>query len=305
MSEDIYIPRIASVESGIQRPLWSVMIPTYNCANYLRETLESVLSQDPGPEYMQIEVIDDCSTKDDPEKVVWEVGRGRVDFSRQWENVGATKNFNTCVSRSTGRLIHILHGDDIVFPDFYKKISECFEIDDNIGAVVTRAIIINENSAWISINELLTSYEGIINDFLSDIYIKSFILTPGIVIRRSIYEHIGGFNENLSHTTDWEMWIRAALNSKIYYIPHPLSGYRVHSLSDTSKLTTKAENIREIRKAIFIARDYVPKEISDRLTNKALQVTSSYSMMFLKKYAQEGKVISVVAHSVEAIRTYV
>ena len=47
------------------RPLWSVMIPTYNPRpDYLEETLHSVLQQDPGPEQMQIEVIDDRSTDD-------------------------------------------------------------------------------------------------------------------------------------------------------------------------------------------------------------------------------------------------
>ena len=62
---------------GVHRPTWSVMIPTYNCAALLRETLKGVLAQDPGPERMQIEVIDDASTKDDPEAVVREQGRPR------------------------------------------------------------------------------------------------------------------------------------------------------------------------------------------------------------------------------------
>jgi glycosyltransferase involved in cell wall biosynthesis len=60
---------IPLVADGIVRPRWSVMIPTHNCARYLRETLTSVLAQDPGPDVMQIEVVDDHSTKDDPEQV--------------------------------------------------------------------------------------------------------------------------------------------------------------------------------------------------------------------------------------------
>ena len=52
------VPRIAPVPAGVRRPRWSVMIPTFNCAKYLRETLGSVLAQDPGPERMQIEVVD-------------------------------------------------------------------------------------------------------------------------------------------------------------------------------------------------------------------------------------------------------
>ena len=66
--EDVFIhrARILPVPEGTPRPVWSVMIPTYNCAKYLRETLVSVLAQDPGPEQMQIEVVDDYSTKDEP-----------------------------------------------------------------------------------------------------------------------------------------------------------------------------------------------------------------------------------------------
>ena len=104
--------RIEPVDSALARPVWSVMIPTYHCARYLGETLRSVLAQDPGPDAMQIEVVDDHSTQDDPESVVREVGRGRVGFFRQPANVGITRNFATCITRSRGRLVHLLHGDD-------------------------------------------------------------------------------------------------------------------------------------------------------------------------------------------------
>jgi glycosyltransferase involved in cell wall biosynthesis len=83
------------MSAGIARPLWSVMIPTYNCAHFLRRTLESVLDQDPGPDFMQIEVVDDCSTADDPRTVVDQIGCGRVGFYRKPQNEGAIKNVNT------------------------------------------------------------------------------------------------------------------------------------------------------------------------------------------------------------------
>ena len=69
-------PRCGAPIAGAPRPRWSVMIPTYNCARYLEATLRSVLTQDPGPEAMQIEVVDDHSTADDPEDVVTRLGGG-------------------------------------------------------------------------------------------------------------------------------------------------------------------------------------------------------------------------------------
>src|SRR5918912_1129900 len=107
-----YRVEILPVPEGTVRPFWSVMIPTYHCARFLRQTLESVLAQDPGSESMQIEVVDDGSTLDDPEKVVKDVGQGRVAFYRQPQNVGHTKNFETCLKRARGKVVHLMHGDD-------------------------------------------------------------------------------------------------------------------------------------------------------------------------------------------------
>src|SRR6266404_6785487 len=93
-------PAIAPVQDGVHRPLWSVMIPAFNCAKYLQQTLESVLAQDQGSDQMQIEVVDDCSTTDDPKAVVEEVGKGRVAFHRKPKNEGAITNFNACIQRT-------------------------------------------------------------------------------------------------------------------------------------------------------------------------------------------------------------
>lgn len=60
-------PTVAPLAPSAERPFWSVMIPIYNCReDYLRETLGSVIRQDPGVEHMQIEVLDNCSTIGDP-----------------------------------------------------------------------------------------------------------------------------------------------------------------------------------------------------------------------------------------------
>src|SRR6476469_290020 len=109
-------PVIYKVQDQKDRPLWSVMIPTYNCTKYLRQTLESVLCQDQGPGKMQIEVVDDYSSDGDVAAVVQEVGRGRVSFFQQKENKGHIRNFETCINRSEGHLMHLLHGDDLVKP---------------------------------------------------------------------------------------------------------------------------------------------------------------------------------------------
>jgi glycosyltransferase involved in cell wall biosynthesis len=94
--------RRAPVSEGVHRPLWSVMIPTFHCVRFLHQTLESVLAQDPGPELMQIEVIDDHSTRDDSESVVWAVAGEPARFFRQPKNLGHTRNCETSLQRARG-----------------------------------------------------------------------------------------------------------------------------------------------------------------------------------------------------------
>ena len=62
-------PPIGPVREGVERPFWSVMIPTYNASDMLEKALRSVLDQDPGIERMQIAVVDDCSPNGEAERI--------------------------------------------------------------------------------------------------------------------------------------------------------------------------------------------------------------------------------------------
>ena len=81
------------------------MIPTYNCARYLGETLRSVLAQDPGPDAMDIVVVDDASS-DDPASVVEDLGRGRIQFYRQARNLGLPNRSLAGLPRQTHPMGH-------------------------------------------------------------------------------------------------------------------------------------------------------------------------------------------------------
>jgi glycosyltransferase involved in cell wall biosynthesis len=252
------------------RPLWSVMIPTYNCANYLRETLASVLKQDPGPEIMQIEVVDDYSTQDDPEAVVEELGRGRVNFYRQPENIGHIRNFNTCLQRAHGNLIHLLHGDDCVRDGFYRKLQWGFENSPEVGAAFCRPAHMDAlgNLNWIY--RLEHSESCTLKNWLERISLQNLIQPPSMVVRRAVYEKIGGFDSRICcFAEDWEMWVRIAAHYPIWYEVEPLALYRVHSSSLTGRGARTGQNVRDLRQVINIIQPYLPKATSSELSKKA------------------------------------
>lgn len=249
-------PKILTVPEDVHRPLWSVMIPTYNCAKYLRQTLESVLEQDPGSKNMQIEVVDDCSTLDDPESVVSAVGKGRVAFYRKPSNEGAIANFNTCIERSQGHLVHILHGDDWVEPGFYRQLQFAFEQNPEVGICIVRTFVVDENGELATLSLRISMLESPSNqvDFM---YYENPVRTPGVVVRRIQYENKGGFLPTLIHTADWEMWIRIIRSSKGMFLNKPLASYRNFPGNDTGRLAGTGENLRDhMRLAkILLAQD--------------------------------------------------
>jgi len=259
---------VPPVPEGASRQTWSVMIPTYDCAQYLGETLASVLEQDPGPERMQVQVVDDHSS-DDPEAVVRAVGGDRVEFFRQPRNVGHVRNFDTCLARSRGRLVHLLHGDDRVRPGFYETMQRPFELHPEIGAAFCRGIFTNESGDWIAFSWLERDGAGIVDGWLARLAVRQRLTTPAVVVRREVYERLGGFDPRLSWCEDWEMWVRIARHYPVWHEPEPLAVYRRHSTSSTSRQRHDAENVQDERRAIGIIAAQLPPEMADEIARRA------------------------------------
>lgn len=254
-------PVITPVPHGTLRPLWSVMIPTYNCFDFIREAVESVLMQDPGPETMQIQVVDDYSTDGDVEALVNEIGKGRVLFFRQTCNRGSLRNFESCINLSKGNFVHLLHGDDRVQPGFYKEIGELFDHHPEAGAAFTNFSYFDHNSHIVDIkNYPLIKSPGIIPEFIFQIARHQLIQPPAIVVKRSVYESLGSFYAT-HFGEDWEMWTRIASKFPIAFSPACLATYRVgHGMGISHNYFLTGKNITEIRKVINIIQNYLPIE---------------------------------------------
>lgn len=247
------------------RPLWSVMIPTYNCAETLAQTLGSVLAAGCNPEEMQIEVVDDCST-DDPRAVVEALGRGRVAFHRNPRNLGHAGNFNACLARSRGRLVHLLHGDDWVGPTFYRDMRQLFAKAPQLGAAFCRHTIVNDDGSPQRLSPLERETPGLLQDWVAKIAAELPLQPPAMVVRREVYEALGGFDVRMrSCGEDWEMWLRIAAAFPVGYHPEPLAFYRDRANSLTKRAVRTGQNIRDVRLAASIARSYLPASVRPAL----------------------------------------
>ena len=296
-------PTIPPVADGEPRPLWSVMIPTYNCASYLRETLASVLAQDPGSDVMQIAVVDDHSTQDDPAAVVEELGMGRVEFYRQPHNVGIVKNFQTTLELSRGKLIHQLHGDDLVRDGFYQKLQRAFLENPEIGAAFCRHIIMDEHSHWQHISVLEQQESGVLpGSWLLLIAGFQRIQTPSIVVRREVYEKLGGFDYRLAIAEDWEMWVRIAANYPIWYEVEPLAIYRKHSKSISNTNIKNGKYLQQMRKAVDVFQAYLPENSASKLYKHTMENCAFYCLEMADLLIDASDVKGTIKQIQEAIK---
>jgi len=268
-SKQVKYPLIEPVTQEHQRPFWSVMIPAYNGTKYLEQTLKSVLVQDPGPDEMQIEVVDDCSTKDDPEELVQDIGKGRISFFRNPQNVGLLSNWDTCIRRAHGHWVHILHQDDLVLSGFYEQLRAGIQKESSVGAAFCRHSYINEKNECLFLSLPERETPGILTDWLQLIATMQRVQFPSIVVKRNTYEGLGGFCTEARSAADWEMWKRIAAHYPIWYEPQILASFRLHSSSESSRLIRTGANIADTRKAIEISRLYLPHTISQKVTTQA------------------------------------
>lgn len=259
------------------RPRWSVMIPVYNCSGFLSETLQGVLQQALPEEQMQIEVVDDGSTDADVAALVWQIGRGRVGYFRQPQNVGSLRNFETCINRATGYLVHILHGDDLVKPGYYDSMQRLFDRYPQIGASFCRYVYIGQNSKPLYYRDAEMDTPGILENWLLRLAERQRIQFCTVTVKREVYEKLGGFY-GVDYGEDWEMWMRIARDYPVAYEPAVLAAYRLHTTSISGQSYTSAKNLKDLQWVIHTIQQYLPEAERERLYKKAMKFYAHYGI---------------------------
>ncbi len=250
---------IAPLPPAIARPFWSVMIPTFNRTEFLERTLQSVLAQDPGPAHMQIEVVENGLPTDAVRLLVERVGGGRVSLHQNNSTLPLDESWNTCIRRSRGRWVHLLHDDDAVLAGFYQSYEALIAAVPGATLVTSPCILIDHADRRIGADTPIVERDGPASDFMRMLAVSNPLKTPSVVISRAAYEKVGGYSSAVTHTADWEMFFRAAEAGIAVASREPRSLYRVHAGSDTSRLVRQGKNIEEIVRVIDMCFARLPQ----------------------------------------------
>lgn len=212
-------------------PTVSVVIPTFNCAAYIRETIDSVLNQTASG--VELIVVDDGSTDETVEFVRGYGDRVRL-FVQANARVCAARNKG--IAAATGRFICLLDHDDYWFPDKLERELREFDAQPELGVVTSVAIRWYQNAdgsypAPASFDrspypdEIAQEHSGwVYHHLLYD----AFMLTSASIFRREVFERCGDFDVNLPYSEDWDMWLRISREYQFRMLRRPTTLYRQH-----------------------------------------------------------------------------
>ena len=211
--------------------LVDVVIPAFNAARYIDQTLDSIALQ--GSLVHSIIVVNDGSTDQTALKVeafTKQHPRLTVKLINQ-ANAGLANARNTGIENVTAPYIALLDADDIWLRGKLERQLEVFNnsSDTRLGVVYTGYELIDENSL------LISNDKGIIKpqargDVRSKLLTGNFISGSGssVLIQSKVFKEVGLFDEGLRASEDWDMWLRIAQQFHFDFVDTPLVQIRVH-----------------------------------------------------------------------------
>lgn len=208
----------------MQRPLVSIITPSFNHGRFIRDTIESVLSQDyPHIEYF---VIDGDST-DDTSDIVRSYG-DRLTFVCEPDR-GQSDAINKGMRIARGEIVYWINSDDIVMPGAVSRAVEEFERDPDLGFVYGEGVLLNEDGSpkgrfpWTEQFNLWRL-----------IHFGDYIMQQTVFFKRAAFVDAGMLDESLYWAMDWDILIRIAKRHVVKYIPHELGAIREYGSTKTA-----------------------------------------------------------------------
>lgn len=200
-------------------PAVSVVIATHNYARYLGAALESALTQTFRD--LEVIVVDDGSTDDTPAVMAQYLRDPRVRYYRA-ERLGQPRAKNRGVQLAQAPLIAFLDADDVWLPAKLERQLPLFAADEDVGVVYSRRLLIDEEGWQLEYADP-PLHRGWI---LPRVFHNNFICFSSSVVRRSVFDAVGFFDESIGLAIDYELWLRVALHYRFDFVDEPLVKYR-------------------------------------------------------------------------------
>ncbi len=203
----------------------SLVIATFNHARFLGEALDSALAQT--LEGVEVVVVDDGSTDDTP--AVLASYAGRIQVIRQ-PNRGLAAARNAGLAAARGTYVGFLDADDVLMPTKLAEQVALLEGAPTVGWTYCDALIETiATGTEMRASERFGYGARMLDGWLfPELIHGNFIPAIAPLVRRTVLDAAGGFDDRLTTLEDWDLWLRLSLIAEARYRPAVLVRYRVH-----------------------------------------------------------------------------
>lgn len=222
----------------VANPLVSILMPVYKTAPYLREAMDSMLSQT----FMDFEliVLNDCSP-DDAEAILDTYTDPRIVRYRGEKNVGLSNVLNVGIGLARGKYIARMDSDDISLPERLQIQVDYLESHDDVDLVsVGMRLFGAKDVTWIR--------ERNLEKVKIEALFHSPVLHASSVWRKDSFEkHNLRFRQEMVPSEDYDLWTRALVKGlKLVNLPEVLYKYRIHDAQATFQTEKTREKDRQV-----------------------------------------------------------
>ncbi|MGD0015988.1 MAG: glycosyltransferase family 2 protein [Verrucomicrobiia bacterium] len=255
-------------------PKITIVTPSFNQAQFLEETIRSVLLQGyPNLEYM---VIDGGSTD------------GSVDVIRRYApwlafwtsepDRGQSDAINKGWQRATGDVLAYLNSDDTYLPGALRWVAETFAQNPSLGLVYGRVCVIDEQSRVLRERPVRQAS-------LAEVLRWSpSIPQPSIFVRRTAVESVGFFNTDLHYTMDYEFSLRIGLRSEMRFIPYLLATMRDHAAAKTAR-----DPLKHVEEGMAVAEKFFTQTLPPNLATLKQQTLAVFCLRRARVLSRLGR----------------
>ncbi len=256
------------------RPLVSVIMPTYNRADYLPYAIKSVLGQT--YQELELHIINDGSTDNTDEVVESFASDKRVRYHCQI-NKGQSAARNVGIEKSRGEYICLLDSDNLWVDDKLEIQLKYFIENPDADIIYGDGQSIDEHGRDIA-TQPIKRYSGHIT---ASLLISNYISNNTAICKSRCFREMGSFDENLRYAEDYDLWLRFSTKYKFKYTPRIYTKYRVSG----DRLSSNVEAVLDCNN--FILRRFLDKNGSSLSAQTIRKTWCMYYVRYGRYYASQ------------------
>lgn len=234
----------------------TVVIPTYNCLNYLPKAIESVLKQD--HENIELIVVNDNSDDGTAEYLERLVSRDTRIIVITTKGVGVSSARNLGIKKASGEYIAFLDSDDSWHEGKLQAQISVHQLNPELGMSFTNyAHLTESNQKIVDCFTYWKKFEDcnqqakILDNPLNVIFSNNLIGTSTVMIKKSAFQKVGLFDVELEYAEDWLLWLKVCECFDVAVIPEVYASYLIRKGSRTQVDENRLSNLESIENIIL------------------------------------------------------